>query len=339
MLATDPMLTQLPKVELHVHLEGFVDTDFLFEMLMRNNSTKSLDKSELVSLFEFKNFPGFINAFKTVVDCFKGPEDFYLLTKKALEAQAKDGVVYTETYFTPIFYTKKGIDYKEIMIAINEAAKEAEKKDGIQMRLIFDAVRNFGPESVQEVFELASKDTTGRVVAVGLGGDEANFPAQAFIDQFAWAQAQGFCGVCHAGETAGEQSMLDAVELLNARRLGHALKIKKGSRIEEVIQTQNISLELCPTSNLKTGQIESLKDHPFAAYMEEGYQISINSDDPGFFGSSILGEFQKMGALHNFQAADYCQLSKRAVDSSFLNRIEKDKITTKILDHFDKWKG
>lgn len=333
------MLRQLPKVELHVHLEGFVDTDFLFDMLMRNNSTKSLDKSELVSLFEFKDFQGFINTFKTVVDCFKGPEDFYLLTKKALESQAKEGVVYTETYFTPIFYTKKGVDYNEIMIAINEAAKEAEKKHGIKMKLIFDAVRNFGQESVQEVFEMAANDPTGRVIAVGIGGDEAKFPAQAFIDQFAWAQANGLSAVCHAGETAGEQSMLDAVELLNARRLGHALGIKKGSRIEEVIQTQNIALELCPTSNIKTGQIQSLKDHPFASYLEEGYQISLNSDDPGFFGTSILTEFQKMGELHQFQAADYCQLSKRAVDSSFLNGTEKQKITDKILGHFDLWKG
>ncbi len=326
----------LPKIELHVHLEGFVDPVFWHEMLTRQGGP-SPPLSQLEASYDFKDFPGFLQAFAAVVRSFHSPEDFYHLTKKALNFQADQGIRYSETYFTPIFYTPKGLDFHEIMSEIHRAAREAKEERGITLRLILDGVRNFGFASVQKVFEMAASDRTGLVVGVGLGGDETHHPAHLFIDNFAWARAQGLTAVCHAGETMGEASMLDAIELLGARRIGHALRIQEGSRIEEMLERYAVCLELCPTSNLKTGQIASLEEHPFKTYRQRGYQISLNSDDPGFFKTSLLTEYKKMGALYDFGPAEYCQLALRALDSAFLPRAQRDQIASEIMTHFEKW--
>ena len=330
-------LQKLPKFELHVHLEGFVDARFWSEMLDRNQVVERPSLEELEERFNFTDFAGFIACFRDLVHDFQNPRDFYHLTKKALAQQAAQGVIYTETYFTPIFYIDRGMNFHEIMQEVSLAAKEALRDWGIEMKILFDGVRNFGPPSVRRIFELATLDETGLVTGVGIGGDEKNFPAHQFIDEFAYARSQGLNLVCHAGETDGEASMLDAIELLGALRIGHALGIEEGSRIEEVIQKYDVSLELCPTSNLQTGQIKRLEDHPFGLYLKRGYQISLNSDDPGFFQSSILGEYEAMGRIHHLGPAEYCQLSLRALDSAFLPRVARDRWAKQVLQYFESW--
>lgn len=329
-------LKALPKVELHVHLEGCVDASFWHQLLTRHGQ-EAPSLEELEGRFRFQNFDDFLGTFVSVIKSFKSPEDFSLLTERSLNHLADQGVVYTEMLFTPYYFEESGLNHQEVMQEIDRAAKAVEAARGIEMKMIFDGPRNLGNQVVSKVFDLAAADKTGRVIAVGLGGDEKNFPAYNFINEFAQARANGLLAVCHAGENDGEQSMLDAIELLGASRISHALGILPGSRIEEVIQTQGIALELCPTSNVKTGRIKELKYHPFKHYFESGYQITLNSDDPGFFGSDLLNEFQVIAKEFDFGPAEACQLSKRAVDSSFLPGARKAELTQQILDHFEAW--
>ncbi len=326
-------LQRLPKAELHVHLEGFVDAPFWRDLLIKHSLDPVPPLAELEARYHYPDFAGFIRCFSGVVKSFYTADDFYQLTRYALAKQAAQGIVYTETYLTPLFYANKNLDFKDVLWAIDQAAREAEGETGIVMRLLLDGARNFGPESVQLVFERATQDPTGRVIGVGLGGDEARFPARLFQANFAWAAAQGLHCVCHAGETAGEASMLEAVELLQAKRLGHALAVQPQTRLEALILQGQIALELCPTSNRRTGQIATLEQHPFARYFQAGYPVVLGSDDPGFFGSDLLGELRLMAQLHSLSQADLAQLARNSFCLSFLRKPEQATYLTQIERH------
>lgn len=281
-------IAALPKAELHVHLEGFMDLTSWRAMTERQGTWTPERQTEMEAHFAFKTFPFFLKCFGAVIFSFTSPEDFYDLTKKALSDLAAQGVVYAEVMLTPAFFVDRGIDFAEMMGEIDRAAKE---EPSVEMKLIFDGARNFGPEAVAHNFKLAAQDPTGRVIGVGLGGDEANFPARLFKEQFDWARAQGFRATCHAGEAAGEESIIEAVEVLGAERLGHALGIRPGSRAEELILARQLTLDLCPHSNQVTGVCLDLNEHPLPDYLARGYRVTLNSDDPGFFRSDLLTEY------------------------------------------------
>ena len=219
-------LIAMPKVELHVHLEGFVDLSFWQEMTEAQGSWTQDRAQEMKEKFAFQDFGQFLKCFGAVIFSFLNPDDFYRLTHKALSDLQSQGIRYAEVMLSPGFFVDRGIDFHEMMAEINRAASEVERQGGPEMKLIFDGPRNFGLAAVQQNFELAVQDKTNRVIGVGLGGDEANFPARDFQAPFAWAKSHGLKLTCHAGETAPESSIAEAIELLGAQRIGHGLGIE-----------------------------------------------------------------------------------------------------------------
>ncbi|OGH04285.1 MAG: hypothetical protein A2600_11085 [Candidatus Lambdaproteobacteria bacterium RIFOXYD1_FULL_56_27] len=320
----------LPKVELHVHLEGFVDLSFWRAMTQAQGTWTEQRDLEMAQKFGFQSFPLFLKCFGAVIFSFMTPGDFYLLTQKALADLKSQGVVYGELMFTPAFFVDRGINFPEIMAEIDRAAKEAEREGGPKLALIFDGARNFGTQAVQHCFDLAAADPTGRVIGVGLGGDEVHFPAQDFVAQFAWAKAQGFRLTCHAGEAAGEDSIAQAVELLGAERIGHALGLTPGGPVEELVLSKGVALDLCPHSNLTTGVLADLNRHPFLAYRQRGHKVSLNSDDPGFFKTSLLKEYLWAAESLGLTLEDLTALSLAALDQSFLAAPEKRRFQEKL---------
>ena len=216
------------------------------------------------------------------------------------------------------------------MSEIDRAAKEIEADHDIEFKLIFDGPRNFGEEVVMDVFKMASEDKTGRVIGVGLGGDEKNYPPALFENCFNFARSQGLKTIAHAGETAGEQSMNDAINLLHASRLGHAIGISEGSELESLILDREITLDLCPWSNVATRVINQIEDHPMLDYLNRGLPITLNSDDPGLFFSSLTKEFETMVSLYNISAIQLGQLTKNAIDGSFMDINKKQSLTRRI---------
>ncbi|PCI28359.1 MAG: hypothetical protein COB67_06515, partial [SAR324 cluster bacterium] len=189
----------LPKVELHVHLEGSVTPQFWYQLLQKHGGNgKQHSLASLEKRFQYTSFLEFLWAFRDVLDAFQQPDDFYDLTLEFLKNSAAQNIRYCEVMMTPFFMTKKGMDLHEILQEIDRAAKEAEQRWNIEMKLLFDGPRNFGNEVVRLVFDQALADKTGRVIGVGLGGDEANFPARDFIDEFAYARASGLEVIAHA---------------------------------------------------------------------------------------------------------------------------------------------
>lgn len=330
-ISIQDFITKLPKVELHLHLEGTVTPSSWFKLLEKHSKGEHTENIEsLNKRFEFNSLVDFLWAFKDVLNSFKDPSDFYDLTYDLLGSLAKQGVHYCEVMFTPYFMTKKGIDLQEILQEIKKALGDIRKTADIDMKLIFDGPRNFGNTVVRHVFEQALRDTTGLVVGVGLGGDEANFPARDFVDEFQFAKAHGLQLIAHAGEIAGSQSMIDSIELLDVSRIGHAIGVPKNSRLERLIIEKEVTLDLCPWSNVATGAIDSINDHPFLEYQKRGYPLSLNTDDPGFFHTSLIKEYATMQSLYELTSAQLAQISKSAVSGSFLGSSEKKELLKEI---------
>ncbi|MBU2512542.1 adenosine deaminase [bacterium] len=328
---TFELIKRLPKAELHVHLEGSVTPEFWKHLLEKHcplDPIPSLD--ELQSRFRYDSFQGFIDVYRDIIFSFRSPHDFYELTQLYLKNAVKQNIRYVEMMMTPWFIIRQGIDLDELLSEIDRAAKEIEKDSDIDLKLIFDGPRNFGKEIVQEVFNMAAKDRTGRVIGVGLGGDEKNYPALLFIDCFDYARAEGFNTIAHAGETAGAQSMLDTIKLLKVSRLGHCLGIPRASELESLVFEKGVTLDLCPLSNVATRAIASIEQHPMFEYLQRGYPITLNSDDPGMFTNSLTLEYETLLSLHAVSAEQLGQLSKNAVQGSFLNKTTKNRLITEI---------
>ncbi len=330
----------LPKVELHVHLEGSVTPEFWLKLIKKhhpNGPCPTLE--ELMERFRFPDFQGFLEAFRDIVFSFHAPDDLYDLTRYFLAKAVKQNVKYCEVMFTPWFLVKRGIDFNEMMSEIDRAAKEIENESDIEMKLIFDGPRNFGNEAVREVFTMAMQDKTGRVIGVGIGGDEKTHPARLFPDEFDYARASGLHTIGHAGETDGVESMLDTIQLLKVSRIGHCLGIPESSKLEGIIFENNITLDLCPWSNVATGSIPSIEKHPFPDYLKRGYPITLNSDDPGIFNTNINKEFDIMLELYNLTAEQLAGICANAVSGSFLPDAKKKILSDDIKECVENYQS
>ncbi len=325
------LIRDLPKVELHVHLEGTVTPAFWKSLLEKHQAAESVPSlEELENRFQYASFDQFLEVFRDIIFSFKTPDDFYDLTIHYLHQAAAQNIRYCEVMMTPWFVVQRGIDYRELMAEINKAAREVEASHDIEMKLILDGPRNFGKKVVKEVFYMAIQDQTGRVIAVGLGGDEANYPAEDYLEEFDYARAHGLQTIAHAGETAGEQSMLDTINLLKAKRLGHCLGIPKNSELEKLIEKEGVTLDLCPWSNVNTKVIASIEEHPMYDYLTRGYPITLNSDDPGMFGTSLMKEYETFADLYKPSAEQLGTLAKNAVNGSFMPEGKKIELIREI---------
>ncbi len=325
------LIRKLPKVELHVHLEGSVTPEFWKHLLEKHGVSAPIPSlEELKKRFKYDSFDQFIEVYRDIIFSFKSPHDFYELTLLYLDSALKQNIRYVEMMMTPWFLIRQGIDLGEMLAEIDRAAREVENVSDMELKLIFDGPRNFGKEVVREVFEMAVNDRTGRVIGVGLGGDEKNYPAPLYVDCFDYARAEGLNTIAHAGETAGEQSMLDAIKLLKVSRLGHCLGIPRASELESLIFEKGITLDLCPWSNVATKSIPSIEEHPMFQYLLQGYPITLNSDDPGMFTTSLTKEYETISTLNNISAEQLEQLSKNAVQGSFLTKEKKNRLKGEI---------
>ena len=320
-------------MELHLHLEGCVTPEFWLKLIQKHQPDTQITLEALESKFAYQSFFDFMATYRDIIFSFQEPEDIYDLTIFAMNQLVQQNVRYCEVMFTPYFLVKRGLPYKEVMEAIDKAAWEIERNHPINMKLIFDGPRNFGSEVVSEVFDMAINDTTGRVIGVGLGGDELNYPAYLFQKEFENARSCGLNLIAHAGETDGEQSMIDTIEKLKVKRIGHGIGIIKNSKLEALIKERNITIDLCPGSNLATGVLTSLEDHPFGAYYQKGYQISLNSDDPGLFKTSLNLEYLKMAELHTLAEKDLIQIVLNGIYGTFLSDEEKNLLSTEVKSY------
>jgi len=327
-------VSRLPKIELHVHLEGSVQPETLRE-LAAAKGRQMRETEDWISArhrqgYHYGNFREFLEAFKLVTLLLETPGDYALATRRLVEGLAKQNVKYAEVIFAAgvVLWKKQPLD--AIFEAIAAAAEEERPRCGVRVNWIFDAIRHFGVEHAREVLSWAARLRSQGVVALGIGGDEERGPAELFPDVFREARDQGLHAVAHAGEVCGPESVRKAVELLFAERIGHGLSAVRDPAVLALLRERQIPLEVCLTSNVATGVLARLEDHPLPKFLDAGLVVTLNSDDPAMFGTSLEREFEQAASLFSLSRATLAQLCKNAANSTFLPEEAKQGLLAEI---------
>jgi adenosine deaminase/aminodeoxyfutalosine deaminase len=273
--------SDLPKAELHLHLEGAIEPETLHEL------DEDTPLEDLRALYRYRDFDGFLKSFAAVVKHLRRPADYALVTRRLLEKLATQNVRYAE-----ITLAAGVVLWKEQEVGpIFDAVRKATENSPVEVRWIFDAVRQFGAEHAMQVAELAAARVNQGVVAFGIGGSEERGPANWFGEVFAFARKSGLRLVAHAGETMGPESIWGALEL-GAERIGHGIAAARDESLMRHLRDRDIPLEVCVTSNLVTGVVKDVREHPLRRLFDAGVPIVLNSDDPAMFGCTLTGEYR-----------------------------------------------
>jgi len=270
--------------ELHLHLEGTVDRETL--MLLDPGATREA----VDAAWSFSDFGGFLDCFKFIAKRLRGPRDYALITRRMMESLARQGVTYAEVTLGAGVVLWRGFDFNSVWQAIREAQRESEKEFPVKVWWNLDAIRQFGPEHVMEVARLAAKYAGDGAISFGIGGDEIGGPALPLREAFAYARDAGLRLTAHAGETAGPESIRAALEI-GAERIGHGIRAADDPDLMRRLREERIPLEVCITSNVKTGTVASLDAHPVRRLFDAGVPITLNTDDPGVFETDLAREF------------------------------------------------
>lgn len=305
----------LPKAELHLHLEGSVTPETLVELRRRHAKASTL--AEAQALYQYKDFLGFLMAFKTLTEDLQTPEDYELITYRLMEQLKTENVLHAEVYVSVGVCLWRHQNFDAIFEGMERGRGRGEREFGVSLLWIFDAVRQFGAEAAQTVFELAAKCRDRNVVGIGIGGDEKKGPAELFREQYAYAAEHGLRLTAHAGESDGPESIWGALNL-GAERIGHGLTAIEDRELMEVLATRQIPVEICLTSNLRTGCCTSLHDHPVRRYFDQGLMITLNSDDPAMFGSTLNQEYELAQKEFGFTDEHLRELARNSFEASFL---------------------
>jgi adenosine deaminase/aminodeoxyfutalosine deaminase len=312
-------LRGLPKAELHLHLEGSITPETLVELSLRNDPTP-LTLAEAHAVYSYHDFPSFLLCFKAVTTRLHTPADYELITYNMLRDLAQQGVRHTEVYISiGILYWQDRLDVDQVIAAIERGRTRAESDFHISLLWIIDAVRHFGVEACARVFRKAAElqQPYPSIVGIGIGGNELLGPAHEFRELYQEAKAAGLRLTCHAGENTGAQSIWAAVNI-GAERIGHALSAQEDPDLIEILVERQIPLELNITSNVRTGCCPAVDAHPVKLYFEEGLMVTLNSDDPPFFGANLLDEYLLAHRTFEFSLDQLRELAANSIEASFL---------------------
>lgn len=323
----------LPKAELHVHHVGSASPRIVSELAARHRDSKvPSDPEALAEYFTFTDFAHFIEVYLSVVDLIRTPEDVRLLTYEVARDLARQQVRYAELTLTPFSSTRRGIDERAFMEAIEDARKSAEAEFGTVLRWCFDIPGEAGLQSAEETVRLATDDRIRPegLVSFGLGGPEIGVPRPQFKPFFDRAIAAGLRSVPHSGETTGPQSVWDALNELGAERIGHGTSSAQDPALLAHLAERRIPLEVCPTSNIATRAVRTLDEHPLRQFQQAGVLITINSDDPPMFGTDLNNEYAVAARLLDLDERGVADLAKNAVEASFLDAAGKARLAAEI---------
>src|SRR5271154_5064781 len=292
-------IRRLPKAELHLHLEGTIKPATLVELSRRTDAEPiTLEAAE--ALYHYKDFSGFMIAFKAVTRRLRGADEYELAAYRMIEQLAAQGVVHAEVYISVgvVYYWRKEEDaadpqlFEKIFAGLERARERGERDFGVTLYWIFDAVRHFSVPEAERVFRLAARMRREypSIIGIGLGGDERVAASEPFREMYAEAAAAGLRLTNHAGETTGPEAIWEALAI-GSERLGHALSAIRDPELVAELKRRQIPLELNPSSNVRTGVCASFAEHPLRSYFDQGLLVTLNSDDPAFFGSSVENEY------------------------------------------------
>ncbi|MET8200921.1 adenosine deaminase [Micromonospora taraxaci] len=322
----------LPKVELHVHHVGSASPRIVAELAARHEGRTPVpaDPEALASYFEFRDFAHFVEVYLSVVDLIRDPEDVWILTHEVARELARQQVRYAELTITPYSHVRRGIPAPAFCEAIEDARQRALADFGLELRWCFDIPGEAGLPAAEETLRIALDERPAGLVSFGLGGPEIGVPRPQFRPWFDQARAAGLRSVPHAGETTGPQTIWDALNELGAERIGHGISAAQDPELLTYLAERQIGMEVCPTSNVRTRAVANLDEHPLRQLVDAGLLVTINSDDPPMFGTTLNDEYAVAARLLGADREGVAGLARNAVTASFLDAAGKQRITAEI---------
>lgn len=321
--STKTLIKSLPKAELHLHIEGSLEPELFFEIARRNGlpvAYSSVD--ELRQAYNFRNLQEFLDLYYAGAGVLVREQDFYDLTKAYLQKMYAQNVVHTEIFFDPQTHTSRGVKFETVYCGIKRATDEAREQMNISSELIMCFLRDLGAEAAMETLEMALPYKSG-IIGVGLDSSEVGFPPSLFRDVFEKAQAEGFLTVAHAGEEGPVSYVREAIDLLHVSRIDHGNSATADPELLRLLADKKIPLTMCPLSNRKLQVQPDLRQHPLKKMMEQGIVVTVNSDDPAYFGGYINENYFVIADALNLTPDEIKQLACNSFDASFIDEEQK----------------
>lgn len=320
----------LPKVELHTHLEGAAPPAFIRGLAKEKN----IDISKIFDEngdYAYADFNEFLSVYEAACTTLRGPEDFHRLTMAVLEETAAQGVVYMETFVSPEFCGGGDlVAWRDYLAAIEAAANEAETKFGITLRGIPTIIRHFGPERAKAT-AICAAETKGRfITGFGLAGGELAGRPGDFAYCFDMAREAGLHLTAHAGEWGGPDMVADTIRDLGVERIGHGINAHTDAALLEEIAEKGITLEVCPGSNVVLKAVSGWKEHPISKLRDAGVKVTVSTDDPPFFHTTMTAEYENLSRHFGWDEADFAMLAQTSLDAAFCDDETKEAITKKL---------
>ena len=307
---------RVPKVELHLHLEGAIPLGALWELVQKYGGDPSVpDIGTLERKFEFRDFPHFIETWHWKNRFLREYGDFTFIAEAAARDLARQNIRYVEAFFSPPDFARHGLETQGLTEAIRAGLDRVPETE---IALVADLVRDFGPEKA--AITLADIDEVKGlgVIGIGIGGSEQAIPPELFEGVYESARELGFHTTAHAGEADGAESIWGAIRSLKVERIGHGTRAEEDALLLEYLAEHEISLEMCPISNVRTAVVDSFKEHPIRRYFEQGIIVTVNTDDPKMFGNSLAEEFLLLEEKLGFSRDDIRTLILQGIQSSWL---------------------
>ena len=347
----DGFIADMPKAELHVHLEATLRPSTTIELARRHDLVRTLpttDPARLADWFEFRNFADFVRVIKAIQNLIRTSDDFALVTYQAGAEMAEQNIRYRELTVSPYNHTHifdKGLSIGEILGGLDEGRRSARADFGVEMRWVFDVARNFCFSGPNGVYDPDPAETTLRyalagreygVIGLGIGGDEEGRPPEPFAHAFRQAKRAGLRSVPHAGESLrpwAADHVRGSIDTLEADRIGHGIGAIRDPHLLAVLADRAIPLEVCPTSNLRTRVCERLSLHPFPHLDRMGLTLTVNSDGPPLFGTTLNDEYRLLATEFGYGAADLARIARNAFSAAMC----ESELRSALLQEFDTW--
>jgi adenosine deaminase len=319
----------VPKIELHLHLEGAIPYDVLWELVKKYGGDSSVkDLPALKDKFVFRDFPHFIESWIWKNRFIREYDDFTLFAAAVARDLAAQNIRYAEVFFTPSDFRRIGLETQKIAAAIRAGLYKA---PGTSVNLVADFCRDDGVENAARVLTELTEVRNLGVIGVTIGGSEQSFPPEPFADVYEKARKLGFHTSAHAGEAAGAASVWGAIKSLKVERIGHGTRIFEDPALADYIVAKQIPLEVCPMSNVKTRVVNSIKEHPVRRYFKRGIIVTINTDDPKMFGNSLAEEYRALQSELGFSLQDIRQIILNGIRASWLPEKEKQVLKSSFI--------
>lgn len=330
-------ISGLPKAELHLHIEGSFEPDLMFKIAKRNKiKLKYKTVEEIKAAYDFDNLQEFLDLYYLGTNLLLTKQDFYDLTWDYFEKAYDEGILHAEIFFDPQSHTSRGVSFDNVIDGIYTAMKDAEEEFGISSGLIMSFLRHLSEDDAFATLELA-KPHLDKIIGVGLDSSELGNPPQKFENVFKLAKELGLKLVAHAGEEGPAEYVADTINYLHVDRIDHGNHCIDDDELVHEICDKNIPLTICPLSNLKLQVVKKMEDHPLKTMLLKGLKVTINSDDPAYFGGYINDNYIEVYEALDLDRRDLYIVAKNSIKASFASEERKALMLKKLNDYENKF--